>query len=180
MGHRLSKIVTRTGDSGSSGLANGERLSKTHPRFAAMGDADELNCQLGLLLEQPQVQPFERDLRWLQHRLFDLGGELALPETAVLDDEALTTLEHRIGLLNAELPPLKDFVLPGGGEAAARAHLARAIARRLERSLWVLHEQAPQRSPVTSFANRLSDYLFVLARTLARTQGAAEDTWVRL
>lgn len=178
MGHRLSKIATRTGDTGTSGLATGERLPKTDLRFAAMGDLDELNSQLGVLLAQNLLQRFAGPLGEVQHRLFDIGGELALPEHHVVGDEQVAELDALLEAFNADLPPLKEFVLPGGGPAAAQAHLARAVARRAERSLWRVNETAPVNPASLRYLNRLSDLLFVVARHLARMHGN-EITWVK-
>lgn len=178
MGHRLSKIATRTGDTGTSGLATGERLPKTDLRFAAMGDLDELNSQLGVLLTQNLLQRFAEPLGQIQHRLFDIGGELALPEHRVIGDEQVAGLDALLENFNADLPPLKEFVLPGGGPAAAQAHLARAVARRAERSLWRVNETAPVNPSSLRYLNRLSDLLFVVARHLARMHGN-EITWRR-
>lgn len=179
MGHRLSKIVTRTGDSGSSGLANGERLPKTHARFAAMGDVDELNSQIGLLLAQPLPAAIQASLRQTQHELFNLGGELAMPGHALVSESQVARLDAQLATLNAQLPPLREFVLPGGSPAAAQAHVARAVARRAERALWTLHAQTPTNEYGLQYLNRLSDYLFVVARTLARAQGGEELSWSR-
>ncbi len=178
MGHRLSKIATRTGDTGTSGLATGERLPKTDPRFAAMGDLDELNCQIGVLLAQPLPARFSEPLSAIQHRLFDIGGELALPGHVVITDQQVGGLDELLAAFNADLPPLKEFVLPGGGAAAAQAHLARAVARRAERGLWRVNEAAPVNGAALRYLNRLSDLLFVIARHLARLHGN-EITWRR-
>lgn len=191
MGHRLSKITTRTGDDGTTGLANGTRLPKDHARFCCMGDVDELNSQLGLLrahlaqaeadfpsLSQINLMVFE-----IQHDLFDLGGELALPEHTVLSSDRLLRLEEWLGALNAELPPLKEFILPAGSQATALAHVARTIARRAERSLVALdhaqdHAGLPRpRDALRHYLNRLSDLLFVIARSVSRTQGLSDVAW---
>src|ERR1043166_7556470 len=142
MGHRLSKIVTRTGDTGTTGLTGGGRVPKTHARVQAMGEIDELNSQLGVLLAQELPPDLRKTLTRLQHELFDLGGELSMPGAAVIGDKQLAAIEADVEALNKGLPPLKEFVLPGGNVAAAACHLARAIARRAERSLWALHERA--------------------------------------
>lgn len=179
MGHRLSRILTRTGDTGETGLAGGGRLAKTHPRIAAIGDIDELNSGLGLLLAGPLPDAVREAIAPEQHALFDLGAELSMPGSTVLDEAQVLRLEAAIERLNAQLPPLKEFVLPGGGEAAARCHLARAIARRAERSLWqLLAESADTADPPASarYLNRLSDLLFVCARSCARAYGE-ETSW---
>lgn len=178
MGHRLSKIATRTGDDGTSGLATGERLPKTDARFAAMGDLDELNSQIGVVLALDPPRRFAEALAVVQHRLFDIGGEVALPEHPVIDESQVLQLDRWLEDFNADLPPLKEFVLPGGGAVAAQAHLARAVARRAERSLWTLHASAAQNPWTLRYLNRLSDLLFVTARHLARLHGA-EITWRR-
>ncbi len=178
MGNRLSKIVTRTGDGGSTGLATGERVAKSSLRVGAIGDVDELNCAIGLLLEAAGDGPEGEHLRPVQHELFDLGGELALPGAALIGEAQVLALEDSIERLNAELPPLKEFVLPGGGEAAARAHAARAVCRRAERGLWRLHESEPVGEAALRYLNRLSDLLFVVARRLARA-GRGEISWTK-
>lgn len=176
MGNRVSKVVTRTGDTGTSGLADGSRHPKTDARFVAMGDLDELNCQLGLLLALELPTRFAHALTTIQQRLFDIGGELAYPAHHALSDVQVEQLETWIETFNSELPPLKEFVLPGGGSLGAQAHLARAVARRAERSLWRAHEQAPCNPASLRYLNRLSDLLFVIARHLARAHGG-EVLW---
>lgn len=178
MGHRLSKIATRTGDTGTTGLATGERLPKTDARFAAMGDLDELNSQIGMLLALDPLPRFADPLGEIQHRLFDIGGELALPEHRAIGEEQVACLDDWLAAFNADLPPLKEFVLPGGGPLAAQAHLARAVARRAERSLWRVHEASPLNADALRYLNRLSDLLFVFARHFARMHGN-EVTWRR-
>ncbi len=178
MGHRLSKITTRTGDTGTSGLATGERLPKTDIRFEAMGNLDELNSQIGVLLTNELPKPCATALASVQHRLFDIGGEIALPSHSVIGEQQVLQLDQWLEDFNAELPPLKEFVLPGGGPAAAQAHLARAIARRAERSLWCVRDASSANDWSLRYLNRLSDLLFVIARTLARLHGG-EVTWRR-
>lgn len=180
--HRLNRIVTRTGDAGSTGLADGTRLPKTHPRIAALGAVDELNATLGLLGVATGVDGALRQrLRAVQNDLFDLGGELSLPGKAVLDRDTLAALEADVMRWNALLPPLKEFVLPGANEASARAHLARTVCRRAERDLWLLHETAGETVAVDlpRYLNRLADWLFVLARLLVQQNGDREITWQR-
>ena len=179
MGHRLSKIVTRTGDAGTTGLATGARLPKSHARIAAMGEVDELNCQLGLVLAQRLPAAVRAPLARIQHELFNLGGELSMPPAVLIKAETVQRLEADVEALNAKLPPLKEFVLPGGNEAAARAHLARTVARRAERALWALHAVEPLNEHALRYTNRLSDLLFVCARTVARAGGGKELTWVK-
>src|SRR3546814_8528245 len=146
MGNRLSKIITRTGDAGTTGLATGDRVAKTHPRVAAMGDLDELNSNLGVLLAQDLPERFRDALNVIQHRLFDIGGELAMPGHVAIADTHVEQLEQWAEAFNADLTPLKEFVLPGGSAAAAQAHLSRAIARRVERSLWGVHTETDRKS----------------------------------
>lgn len=182
MGHRLSKIATRTGDTGTSGLATGERLPKTDARFAAMGDLDELNSHIGVLLAIGVADELQTPLASIQHRLFDIGGELAMPGYPAITDDHVAQLDDWLESLNADLPPLKEFVLPGGGVAGAQAHLARAVGRRAERGLWRVHAEATATMSVNPnalrYLNRLSDLLFVMARRLARMHGA-EVSWQR-
>jgi cob(I)alamin adenosyltransferase len=177
MGNRLSKIVTRTGDAGTTGLTGGDRVAKTHVRIQAMGDVDELNSQLGMLLTQRLAKPVRETLMRIQHELFDLGGEISMPGSALITEAHVKRLETDVEKLNAKLPPLREFVLPGGSEATARCHLARAVARRGERALWAVHESEPLNPFSLRYANRLSDFLFVLARSLARRRGTREVTW---
>ena len=179
MGNRLSKIVTRTGDQGTTGLATGDRIAKTHERVRALGDVDELNSHLGVLLTHELPENLRTPLTRIQHQLFDLGGELSMPGASVLGDKQLEQIEADVQALNAGLPPLKEFVLPGGNAAAAACHLVRAVSRRTERTLWSLHEKEPMNAVTLRFANRLSDLLFVAARVLARRDGGKEVTWAR-
>lgn len=179
MGHRLSKIVTRTGDAGTTGLADNTRVAKTDARVAALGDVDELNSQLGVLLALELPPTVRGALTRVQHELFNLGGEISLPGSIVVNDEHVVALEHSVETLNEPLPPLKEFVLPGGNPAAAAAHLARAVCRRAERALWVLHETAPLNPNAMRYLNRLSDLLFVCGRILARENGGQEVVWKR-
>jgi cob(I)alamin adenosyltransferase len=177
MGHRLSKIVTRTGDTGETGLATGDRIPKTSPRVDAMGEVDELNCCLGLLLVQPLPNVIRTPLARIQHELFDLGGELSMPGAVLVTEPYLARLDNAIETLNADLPPLKEFVLPGGNPPAAAAHLARAVARRAERAVWALAATESLSPLAPQYLNRLSDLLFVCCRRLARADGGAEVTW---
>jgi len=181
MGHRLSKIVTRTGDAGQTGLADGSRLAKTDLRVVAMGEVDELNCCIGLVLALTLPEAIRMLLTRVQHELFDLGGELSLPGAVVVSETQLAELEAAIMALNESLPPLKEFVLPGGNQAAAQAHLARAVTRRAERAVWRLAASDADHPPVNPLAlrylNRLSDGLFVCARVLAREGGGTEVNW---
>jgi cob(I)alamin adenosyltransferase len=180
MGNRLSKIVTRTGDDGSTGLADGTRVTKDSPRIEALGSVDELNCALGVLLAQELPTPDARAcLREVQQDLFDLGGELATPGLGLIKDARIVWLEQRVELFNAPLPPLREFVLPGGSRAAAFCHLARATCRRAERRCWALARSETVGTALPQYLNRLSDLLFVLARALAGAEGSTEVLWQR-
>ncbi len=178
MGNRLSKIYTRTGDAGDTGLGDGSRTPKDNPRVEAYGTVDELNSIVGLLLASPLPDGVEPMLTRLQHELFDLGGELCMPGTTLIPESYVEGLERDLDALNEDLPPLKDFILPGGSEAAARCHLARTVARRAERRVVSLAE-AEEVNPVSiRYLNRLSDFLFVAARVIARHDGGKEVLWV--
>ncbi len=177
MANRLSKIVTRTGDDGSTGLSTGTRIGKHEPRVAAMGDVDELNSALGLLLSET-LPPAVRDaLEGIQHDLFDLGGELSLPGHTLVSDAHLARLDGLIETFNAGLPPLKEFILPGGSRAASLAHVARTVCRRAERSVVALDRGEPLPPLPRQYLNRLSDLMFVLARVLNRAAGGGDVHW---
>ena len=179
MGHRLSKIYTRTGDAGTTGLGDGSRIAKISLRMHAIGEIDELNCNLGLLLTEPlRTGLFELFLD-IQHDLFDLGGELSIPDSIFIHAAAVTKIEQAIDLYNEDLPPLKEFVLPGGSRAAAICHMARAVCRRVERVVLELAAEETVNPQTSTFLNRLSDLLFVAARVLARDSGAGEVMWSR-
>lgn len=177
MANRLSRIVTRTGDDGSTGLADGSRLAKSAPRIEALGAVDELNSALGLLLVEDFPDAMRDCLDGVQHDLFDLGGELSIPGHAIMSEAHCRRIDEAITAFNADLPPLKDFVLPGGTRAAALAHVARTNCRRAERSLVALAAEAPLPAPVLQYVNRLSDLLFVLARALNRHAGVGDVCW---
>jgi cob(I)alamin adenosyltransferase len=177
MGNRLSKIYTRTGDDGSTGLGDGTRVAKDSARVAAYGTVDELNSALGLVLAQTLPDDVRETLTEIQHELFDLGGELCIPGTALIQDNDVVRLELRLDGYNEDLPPLKDFILPGGGAAAAQCHLARTICRRAEREAVTLARHDAVRGEAIRYLNRLSDLLFVLARVLARASGHGEVLW---
>ncbi|MBP8145940.1 cob(I)yrinic acid a,c-diamide adenosyltransferase [Pseudorhodoferax sp.] len=168
MGNRLTQIATRTGDDGTTGLSDGSRVPKTHARIAAMGDVDELNSQLGLLLAEPLPETEREMLVTLQHELFNLGGELSMPGFALLKDEAVLHLDQQLERLNADLPRLQEFILPAGTRSSALAHVARTVARRAERSVLLLAATEAVHAPPRLYLNRLSDLLFVLARVLNR------------
>ncbi|HET9047810.1 MAG TPA: cob(I)yrinic acid a,c-diamide adenosyltransferase [Chiayiivirga sp.] len=177
MGNRISKVYTRTGDSGNTGLGDGSRVPKDGLRIEVLGSIDETNAQIGMVLAQNTSSEVNDDLIAIQHALFDLGGELCLPGHVAIADADVKWLELRIDHYNDALPPLKEFILPGGGLASAQCHLARTTCRRAERSLVALsrHETVP--ALALAFVNRLSDLLFVLTRVLARACGHAETLW---
>jgi cob(I)alamin adenosyltransferase len=177
MSDRLDRIVTRTGDDGSTGLADGRRVPKHDPRIEALGAVDELNSCVGLLAAEPLDELSRELLAAIQNDLFDLGGELALPDRPQVGDQHLARLEGALAGLNAQLPPLAEFILPGGSRPAALAHVCRSVCRRAERRLTALAEiELLARGP-GQYLNRLSDLFFVMARTLNRQAGGAEPTW---
>lgn len=177
MGHRLTKIYTRTGDDGTTGLGDGSRIEKDHPRIDVMGDLDELNSVIGILLAHPLPDAVRQCLVDVQHLLFDIGAELSLPEHRAIDAALVTKLETLLDEFNAGLPPLKEFILPGGNPAAAACHLARAVCRRAERRLIKLHRHEEINRHTLAYINRLSDLLFVIARLLARETHLDEAQW---
>ncbi|WP_369934060.1 cob(I)yrinic acid a,c-diamide adenosyltransferase [Xanthomonas tesorieronis] len=177
MGNRLSKIYTRTGDDGSTGLGDGNRVGKDSARVAAYGTVDEANSAIGVVLACPLADDVRNLLTAIQHQLFDLGGELCIPGHAAIHDADIDALEQHLDRYNDTLPALKDFILPAGGEAAARCHLARTIVRRAERETVALSRQDAVRPEAVRYLNRLSDLLFVLARVLARADGQGEVLW---
>lgn len=178
MGNRLSRIYTRTGDDGTTGLGDGSRVPKDSLRVEAFGTVDELNSAIGVLLATPDIPPgVSASLTEVQHELFDLGGELCIPGHRVITAEHVMRLERSLDEFNDTLPPLKEFILPGGGPGAAACHLARAIARRAERRVWALCRAESVSTEVAKYLNRLSDLLFVLARVLARHERGAEVLW---
>jgi len=180
MGNRLSKIYTRTGDDGTTGLGDGSRVAKTHARIEAYGTVDEANSAIGVILAVPNLPAGVSDaLTQIQHELFDLGGELAVPGYRAIQDSHIDQLEQCLDRFNEPLPPLKEFILPGGGPAAAACHVARAIARRAERNAWALAQSEDVAPQVTRYLNRLSDLLFVVARVLARHENGQEVLWKR-
>ncbi len=178
MGNRLSKIYTRTGDDGSTGLGDGQRVPKDSARVEAYGAVDELNSAIGLILSAENLRSDMADcLTRIQVQLFDLGGELCIPDTMVVKSDTVTGLEETLDEFNADLPPLKDFVLPGGTPEAAACHVARTICRRAERRAWQLSRSESVNQDSLRYLNRLSDLLFVLARVLNRDAGRAEPMW---
>ena len=180
MGNRLSKIYTRTGDDGTTGLGDGSRTRKDSARVEAYGTVDEANSAIGLVLAADSVPDgVRRCLTEVQHDLFELGGELCIPGHAAIEDSFIERLESELDKLNSDLPPLKDFILPGGGQAAAACHLARTIVRRAERRVTTLMEEESARPETLRYLNRLSDLLFVMARVLAREESGQEVLWNR-
>ena len=177
MGTRLSKIYTKTGDDGTTGLGDGSRVAKDSARVIAYGTVDEANSCIGLLLAGNVPDDVRELLVRIQHQLFDLGGELCIPGHAAVFDADVDALEARLDHYNDDLPPLKDFILPGGGEAAARCHIARTVVRRAERDAVTLSRHDAVRPQAIRYLNRLSDLLFVLARVLARSSGHGEVLW---
>lgn len=185
MGFRLSKIYTRTGDTGETGLGDGRRVAKDHPRIEAIGEVDTFNSQLGLLLAglvdasaaKPGLQEVIDVLTPCQHRLFDLGGELAMPAYQALKQTEIERLEAAIDLWNEELGPLENFILPGGSTLIAQAHVCRSLARSAERRCQHLNAVEPMTGVGLAYINRLSDLLFVAARIIARREGVAEILW---
>ena len=177
MAHRLSKITTRTGDRGDTGLGDGSRVSKASARVRTLGDLDELNSAIGLVLaEEPPAEVAEA-LSDVQHDLFDLGGEVSIPGHAILGEAQVERLDATIERWNGELPALKEFILPGGTRAAAAAHLARTICRRAERGLVQLNEEQKVSEAALRYLNRLSDLLFIAGRRLNRAAGRTDVQW---
>ena len=179
MGHRLSKIYTRTGDDGTTGLGDGSRINKDHQRMESIGTVDELNSHIGLLITELSADdPYAAILSRIQHDLFDLGGELAVPGYTLVSADRIGELETTLDELNDELPPLKNFILPGGSKPASLCHLARAVCRRAERCVVALSRSDEINDTTRQYLNRLSDLLFVMARLLARRDGGDEVLWV--
>jgi cob(I)alamin adenosyltransferase len=177
MGKRLSKIYTRTGDDGSTGLGDGTRVPKDDPRVEAYGTVDELNSWLGMVLAQPLPDAVRTCLTDIQHELFDLGSELAVPGYHAITDAQVEALEQALDGFNADLPALEEFILPGGGPAAAACHVARTVCRRAERRVHTLARSGGVAQVVLRYLNRLSDLLFVIARVLAREAQGTEVMW---
>ena len=177
MAHRLSKITTRTGDAGETGLGDGSRVPKSSPRVQALGDIDELNSALGLALSQPLPEHVRAILASVQNDLFDLGGEVCIPGRSALWDAHIGRLESRIESLREPLPPLRDFVFPGGSRAGALCHLARAVCRRAERSLVALGARETISELSVKYLNRLSDVLFLAARNINLAEQQPETIW---
>ncbi len=180
MGNRLSKIYTRTGDDGTTGLGDGQRIPKDDARVEAFGTVDEANSAIGTILAAPLLpEPIRRCLVAVQHDLFELGGELCIPGHAAIEQSFVDRLETDLDAFNADLPPLKDFILPGGGPATAACHVARTIVRRAERRTVTLKRNEDVRDEVIRYLNRLSDLLFVIARQVVRSENGEEVLWDR-
>lgn len=180
MGNRLSKIYTRTGDDGTTGLGDGARVPKDHARIEAYGTVDEANSCIGVVLSVPGIaQNIMACLTRVQHELFDLGGELCIPGHRIVTDAQVSQLEADLDRFNETLPTLKEFILPGGGPGAAACHVARTVVRRAERRVQTLASAESVASPVLHYLNRLSDLLFVIARVLARQETGSEVLWKR-
>ncbi len=177
MGHRLSKIATRTGDRGDTGLGDGSRVTKDSARIRALGDVDELNSALGVLLAETLPARVREALIEIQHHLFDLGGEICIPGHRLMTEAQVLELDALLADYNAKLPPLKEFILPGGTRAAALAHLARTVCRRAERSLVALGRAEEVGAAPRQYLNRLSDLLFVLGRTPNRSGRRGDVLW---
>jgi len=177
MGHRLSKIYTRTGDKGTTGLGDGRRVEKDNPRVEAYGTVDELNSIIGMVLAEALPDNIRACFEDVQHDLFDLGGEFSVPGYEAMKAEYITRLETILDKFNAELPPLKEFILPAGGRATASCHLARTVCRRAERRAVSLAREEDINDVAISYLNRLSDLLFVVARVLARFENGKEVLW---
>jgi cob(I)alamin adenosyltransferase len=177
MGHRLSKITTRTGDGGETGLGDGSRTRKDSPRVVTLGEIDELNSAIGVLAAEPMPEKIQGILESIQNDLFDLGGDVSIPGRATMTRAQVRRLETLLDEFNSSLPRLKEFILPGGTRAAGLAHLARAVCRRAERSIVALSSSGKVADPARIYLNRLSDLLFVLARVLNREGGRADVLW---
>lgn len=177
MGNRLTQIATRTGDDGTTGLGDNSRVPKDHRRVQAMGDVDELNSHIGLLLCEPMPAPVRELLVDVQHQLFNLGGELSMPGYTLLKAEALLQLDEALASHNATLPRLAEFILPAGTRAASQAHVCRTVARRAERAVVALGADETLNDAPRQYLNRLSDLLFVLARVLNRVNGGDDVYW---
>ena len=177
MGNRLSKIYTRTGDDGTSGLSGGERIAKNHERMTAMGTVDELNSVIGLMICKLEDEELETLFTSIQHDLFNIGGEISMPGQSFIKPEKIVLLESKIDHFNESVEPLKDFILPGGSEAASVCHMARSVARRAERDVVTLHQLEEVCDTTRQYLNRLSDLLFVVARIINLRLGHKDVLW---
>lgn len=177
MGNRLSKIYTRTGDDGTTGLGDGSRINKDSLRVEAMGDVDELNSVIGIMMTERMPDTLGAALTLIQHDLFNVGGEICIPGYVILQQSRIDDLEQVIDTLNENLPPLKEFILPGGTKAAVYCHLARTVCRRAERKLVELHRNEKVTDISLQYLNRLSDLLFVMCRTINKEAGVSDVLW---
>ncbi len=177
MGNRLSKIYTRTGDKGTTGMGDGSRVDKDSLRVAAIGDVDELNSVIGMVICKCSAGEVKESLITIQHDLFNLGGQLTMPECKLITEQRIKWLEQTLDKMNKDLPSLKEFILPGGGEAAVHCHLSRTVCRRTERTLVALSKEFEFSKNVMAYINRLSDFLFVACRVLSRQAGEDEVYW---
>lgn len=177
MGHRLSKIYTRTGDNGTTGLGDGSRVAKDHLRVETFGTVDELNCIIGMIAAYAPGEPFDAQLQKIQHSLFDLGGELCIPGRVAIEAAEVQQLEQWLDALNDNLAPLKEFILPGGTPMAAVCHLGRTVCRRAERLMVGLAREEAVNPVSMRYINRLSDFLFVMARALNQQAGRPDILW---
>lgn len=177
MGYRLSKIYTRTGDDGTTGLSDGSRVEKDSLRITAIGSIDELNSLLGVICSEEIDQKSLQLMTEIQHRLFDMGGELSMPGQRLLTAESVTWLEQQLDRMNTELDPLEDFILPGGCKSAAVCHVARSVCRRAERDVISLARKEDISSVITAYLNRLSDLLFVFSRFQNKAHGGTDILW---
>ncbi|PCI60939.1 MAG: ATP:cob(I)alamin adenosyltransferase [Methylophilaceae bacterium] len=177
MGNRLSKIYTRTGDGGTTGLGDGTRVAKNSLRIQAMGDVDELNAVLGILLTDPVSDNIRTCLTEIQHDLFNLGGEICMPDVEIIKADRIKALETMLDQFNDTLTPLKEFILPGGSRAAAHCHLARTVCRRAERTMHTLNAEEKITAVSLQYINRLSDFLFVLCRILNKEADIPDVLW---
>lgn len=177
MGNRLSKIYTRTGDDGTTGLGDGSRINKDSLRVEAMGDVDELNSVIGLMMTEAVPSMLISPLTQIQHDLFNVGGEICIPGYVILQQSRIKDLEDLIDQLNESLTPLKEFILPGGTKTAAYCHLARTVCRRAERKLIELHRNEKVTDISLQYLNRLSDLLFVMCRTINKAAGVSDVLW---
>jgi len=177
MGHRLSKIYTRTGDDGTTGLGDGTRVAKDNARVEAYGTVDELNSHVGVLLAQSLPDEVRNCLVQIQHELFELGGEFSIPGRSVITQQHIDRLEQQLDGFNADLPYLREFILPAGGVATAQCHVARTVCRRAERRAYTLQQEAAINPLALAYLNRLSDLLFVIARICVRHEQGQEVLW---
>ena len=177
MANRLSKIYTRTGDQGKTGLADGSRVDKFHSRIESLGNIDELNSVIGIVLTEKIPDDKKAILEKVQHDLFDIGGELSIPNHIAIDDKKIDFLERSLDEMNNELEPLKEFILPGGSKISSYCHLARTVCRRVERNLFLLNDKEEVNKNALKYINRLSDFLFVLARYINKENSNDDILW---